>query len=174
LRARRAAGKIARPQQPSDQMTKRYFEDFRVGEVVELGSRGISEREIIAFAREFDPQPFHVDAVRARDSAFGGLVASGWHTIALYMRLLVDGFIVTVANSMGSPGVDKIEWLKPVRPGDTLCGRLTILEMIPSKSRPDRGTVRTLGEMINQHGEVVMTTRGVGFFGRRPTSAAKA
>src|ERR1700730_3296499 len=128
-------------------MTKRYFEDFRVGEVVELGSRGISELEIIAFAREFDPQPFHVDAVRARDSAFGGLVASGWHTIALYMRLLVDGFIVTVANSMGSPGVDKIEWLKPVRPGDTLSGRLTILEMIPPKSRPDRGTVRTLGEM---------------------------
>jgi acyl dehydratase len=151
-----------------------YFEDFRVGEVIELGHRTISQDEIIRFAREFDPQPFHTDPERARDSAFGGLVASGWHTIALYMRLLVDGFIVTVANSMGSPGVDKIEWLKPVRPGDTLSGRLTILEMIPSKSRPDRGTVRTLGEMLNQHGEVVMTTRGVGFFGRRPTSAAKA
>jgi acyl dehydratase len=149
-------------------MTKRYFEDFRVGEIVELGSRGISEADIIRFASEFDPQSFHVDPVRARDSAFGGLVASGWHTIALYMRLLVDGFVVTVANSMGSPGVDKIEWLKPVRPGDTLSGRLTILEMIPSKSRPDRGTLKTLGEMINQHGETVMTTRGVGFFGRRP------
>jgi acyl dehydratase len=155
-------------------MTKRYFEDFRVGEVVELGSRAISEAEIIRFATEFDPQPFHVDPVRARDSAFGGLVASGWHTIALYMRLLVDGFVVTVANSMGSPGVDKIEWLKPVRPGDTLAGRLTILEMIPSKSRSDRGTIKTLGEMINQHGEVVMTTRGVGFFGRRPLRAVEA
>lgn len=155
-------------------MNKRYFEDFRVGEVVELGSRGISEADIIRFATEFDPQPFHIDPVRARDSAFGGLVASGWHTIALYMRLLVDGFVVTVANSMGSPGVDKIEWLKPVRPGDTLSGRVTILEMIPSKSRPDRGTIRTLGEMINQRGEVVMTTRGVGFFGRRPAAELRA
>jgi acyl dehydratase len=155
-------------------MTKRYFEDFRVGEVVELGSRGVSEAEIIRFATEFDPQPFHIDPVRARDSAFGGLVASGWHTVALYMRLLVDGFVATVANSMGSPGVDKIEWLKPVRPGDTLTGRVTIIEMIPSKSRPDRGTIKSLGEMINQHGETVMTTRGVGFFGRRPVSAPKA
>jgi acyl dehydratase len=155
-------------------MSKRYFEDFRVGEVVELGSRGISEVEIIRFATEFDPQPFHIDPVRARHSVFGGLVASGWHTVALYMRLLVDGFVATVANSMGSPGVDKIEWLKPVRPGDTLAGRVTILEMIPSKSRPDRGTIKSLGEMINQHGEVVMTTRGVGFFGRRPAPASKA
>ena len=149
-------------------MTKRYFEDFRVGEVVELGSRGISERKIIAFAREFDPQPFHVDAVRARDSAFGGLVASGWHSAALYMRLLVDGFVRGMAHSMGSPGIDKIEWLKPVRPGDTLSGRVTIVDAIPSKTRADRGTFKTLGELLNQDGEVVMTIRGVGFFGRRP------
>jgi acyl dehydratase len=106
--------------------------------------------------------------VRARDSAFGGLIASGWHTAALYMRLLVDGFVATVASSMGSPGVDKIEWLKPVRPGDTLTGRVTIAELIPSKSRPDRGTIKSLGEMINQRGEVVMTIRSIGFFGRRP------
>jgi acyl dehydratase len=149
-------------------MAKRYFEDFRVGEVIELGWRAVSEQDIVAFATDFDPQPFHIDPVQARASVFGGIIASGWHTAALYMRLLVDGFVGTVASSMGSPGVDKIEWLKPVRPGDTLTGRLTIADMIPSKSRPDRGTIKTLGEMVNQRGEVVMTIRGIGFFGRRP------
>jgi acyl dehydratase len=106
--------------------------------------------------------------VRARESVFGGLIASGWHTASLFMRLLVDGFIENVAESLGSPGVDKVEWLKPVRPGDTLSGRITIMELIPSKSRADRGTIKTRGEMINQRGEVVMTIRGVGFFRRRP------
>jgi acyl dehydratase len=149
-------------------MTHLYFEDFPVGKVIELGSYTMTEERIIAFAREFDPQPFHTDPVRARDSAFGGLVASGWHTAAVYMRLLVQGFIDSVVSSMGSPGVDKIEWLEPVRPGDTLTGRLTIIDAIPSKSRADRGTIKTLGEVLNQHGRVVMTIRGVGFFGRRP------
>ena len=149
-------------------MALRYFEDFRVGEVLPLGSRTVSEAEIIAFARDFDPQPFHTDPVRARDSVFGGLVASGWHTASLFMRLLVDGFVSIVANSMGSPGVDKIEWLKPVRPGDTLTGRVTIAEMAASKTRADRGTIKILGELENQQGEVVMTIRSVGFFGRRP------
>ena len=149
-------------------MSGRYFEDFRVGEVLQLGSRTVSEADIIDFARQFDPQPFHVDPVRAKASVFGGLIASGWHTASLFMRLLVDGFIDQVVESLGSPGVDKVEWLKPVRPGDTLTGRLTIMELIPSKSRADRGTIKTRGEMINQKGEVVMTIRGVGFFGRRP------
>jgi acyl dehydratase len=149
-------------------MGKRYFEDFRVGEVIELGSRSVTQDEIIAFAREFDPQPFHTDPERALSTAFGGLVASGWHTAAMYMRLLVDGLVGSVANSMGSPGVDKIDWLKPVRPGDTLKGRATILDAIPSKSRPDRGTLKVLGELLNQHGEVVIAIRSIGFFGRRP------
>jgi acyl dehydratase len=149
-------------------MARRYFEDFRVGEVLQLGSRTVSEADIIAFARQFDPQPFHVDPVRAKASVFGGLIASGWHTASLFMRLLVDGFIDQVVESLGSPGVDKVEWLKPVRPGDTLTGRLTIMALIPSKSRADRGTIKTRGEMLNQKGEVVMTIRGVGFFGRRP------
>src|SRR6185312_15094117 len=140
-------------------MAGRYFEDFTVGEVLILGQVTVSEAEMLAFARQFDPQPFHTDPERAKSSVFGGLIASGWHTVALYMRLLVDGFI-------GS--VDKSEWLKPVRPGDRLTGRMTILELIPSKSRPDRGTIRTLGEMMNERGEVVMTMRGLGFFGRRP------
>lgn len=149
-------------------MALRYFEDFRVGEVLPLGSCTVSEAEIIDFGRKFDPQPFHTDPVKARDSVFGGLVASGWHTAALFMRLLVDRFVSIVARSMGSPGVDKIEWLKPVRPGDTLTGRVTIAEMTASKTRADRGTIKTLGELVNQHGEVVMTVRAVGFFGRRP------
>jgi acyl dehydratase len=149
-------------------MAGRYFEDFRVGEVVPLGSRSVSEEEIIAFARQFDPQPFHTDPEQAKASVFGGLVASGWHTVALYMRLIVDGFIAGGVAAQGSPGVDKIEWLKPVRPGDTLTGRLTILELIPSKSRPERGTIKSLGEMLNQKGEVVMTMGNIGFFGRRP------
>ncbi len=149
-------------------MTRRYFEDFHVGEVVELGSIAVSQESIIRFAQEFDPQPFHIDPEAARHSAFGGLVASGWHTASLYMRLLVDGMVGDMAESMGSPGVDEIKWLKPVRPGDTLRGRLTIIDAIPSKSRPDRGTLKTLGELLNQSGEVVMTIRGVGFFGRRP------
>jgi acyl dehydratase len=149
-------------------MAGRHFEDFRVGEIVTLGSVTIGQEEIIAFARQFDPQPFHTDPEAAKESAFGGLIASGWHTIALYMRLLVDGMISAMAESQGSPGVDKIEWLKPVRPGDTLSGRVTILELIASKSRPDRGTIRTLGEMVNQKGETVLTMRGIGFFGRRP------
>ena len=149
-------------------MAGRYFEDFTVGEVLTLGQVTVSEAEILAFARQFDPQPFHTDPERAKASPFGGLIASGWRTVALYMRLLVDGFIGSVAESQGSPGVDKIEWLKPVRPGDRLTGRMTILELIPSKSRPDRGTLRTLGEMVNERGEVVMTMRGLGFFGRRP------
>jgi acyl dehydratase len=150
-------------------MAGRYFEDFRVGEVIELGSRTIGAEEIIAFAREFDPQPFHIDAERARQSVFGGLVASGWHTAAIYMRLTVDGLINATAHSMGSPGIDGIEWLKPVRPGDTLTGRVTIADAIPSKSRADRGTLKTLGELMNQQGEVVMRIRGAGFFGRRPS-----
>jgi acyl dehydratase len=149
-------------------MAHRYFEDFSVGEIIPLGSRTLTRESIIAFAEEFDPQPFHVDPERAKRSAFGGLIASGWHTASIYMRLLVDGMVSKVANSMGSPGIDGIQWLKPVRPGDTLTGRVTILETIPSKSRPDRGTLKTLGELLNQQGEVVMTLRGVGFFGRRP------
>jgi len=149
-------------------MPRRYFDDFRVGEAFELGSRTVSEAEIIAFALQFDPQPFHTDPVRAKASPFGGLIASGWHTTALYMRLLVDGFVDMMESALGSPGVDKIEWLNPVRPGDTLFLRVTIAELIPSKSRPDRGVVKTLGEMRNQKGEPVMTIRSIGFFGRRP------
>jgi acyl dehydratase len=149
-------------------MAGRYVEDFHAGEVIELGSRTVSAEEIIDFARQFDPQYFHIDPERAKAGPFGGLVASGWHTAAIFMRLTVDRFIKGMAESMGSPGIDGIRWLKPVRPGDTLRGRTTIVDVIPSKSRADRGTLKTLGELVNQHDEVVMQMNSVGFFARRP------
>jgi acyl dehydratase len=149
-------------------MAGRYLEDFHPGEVIELGSRTVSAEEIIAFARQFDPQYFHTDPERARESPFGGLIASGWHSAAMFMRLMVDSFVSRMAESMGSPGVDGIRWLKPVRPGDTLKGRVTVVDVIPSKSRADRGTLKSLGELLNEKGEVVMQINAAGFFARRP------
>ena len=144
----------------------RYFEDFTLGEVVELGSRSISKEEIIDFARQFDPQYFHVDEERAKQSIYGGLIASGWHTAALTMRLAADGLILDSA-SMGSPGVDELRWLKPVRPGDTLSARFTVTEIRPSGSKPDRGIVKSFVEVSNQHGEVVLTWKALGMYRRR-------
>ena len=148
-------------------MSERYFEDFETGEVLELGSRTVTEDEIIEFARQFDPQPFHVDPGAAADSVFGGLIASGWHTGAMWMRLYVDNMLGS-ASAQGSPGVEELRWLAPVRPGDTLHGRLTVLETTPSGRRPDRGTVRIRGEMVNQDGVIVMSMVSRGHFGRRP------
>jgi acyl dehydratase len=145
----------------------RYFEDFHVGQVIALGSRAVSEAEIIEFGRQFDPQYFHTDPEAARRSIWGGLVASGWHTASLFMRLLVDGHLCAV-ESIASPGVDEIRWLKPVRPGDVLTGRLTVLEATPSRSGAARGTLRQLGELINQNDELVMTLRAISIIGRRP------
>jgi acyl dehydratase len=148
-------------------MPDRYFEDFRAGEVIELGSHEVSEEEIVGFARQWDPQPFHVDPEAARQSVFGGLIASGWHTGAMWMRLYVGAMLDTAA-SQGSPGVEDLRWLAPVRPGDTLSGRLTVLDVRPSERRSDRGTVRIRGEMVNQDGVTVMTMVSRGHFGRRP------
>jgi len=145
----------------------RYWEDIKAGEVIELGSRAVTKEAILAFAREFDPQPFHADEAAAQRTIWGGLIASGWHTGSMLMRLFYDGFLKDTV-SLGSPGIDELKWLKPVRPGDTLSGRLTILETAPSRSKLDRGIVSSLMEVVNQHGEVVMTTKGVNFFARRP------
>jgi acyl dehydratase len=145
----------------------RYWDDIKEGEVVELGSRTMEKDHMVAFAREFDPQPFHTDETSAEASIWGGLIASGWLTGSTLMRLFYDGFLKDTA-SMGSPGIDELRWLKPVRPGDTLSARLTVLETAASRSKPDRGIVRSLMEVLNQHGEVVMTTKGVNFFRRRP------
>ena len=145
----------------------RYWDDIKEGEVVELGSRNMEKDRMVAFAREFDPQPFHTDEKAAEASIWGGLIASGWLTGSVLMRIFYDGFLKDTA-SMGSPGLDELRWLKPVRPGDTLTVRLTVLETAASRSKPDRGIVRSLMEVLNQHGEVVMTTKGVNFFKRRP------
>ena len=145
----------------------RYWEDIKEGEVVELGSRTMEKDRMVAFAREFDPQPFHTDEKAAEASIWGGLIASGWLTGSVLMRIFYDGFLKDTA-SLGSPGIDELRWLKPVRPGDTLTVRLTVLETAASRSKPDRGIVRSLMEVVNQHGEIVMTTKGVNFLKRRP------
>ena len=147
-------------------MPEHYFEDFEPGQVFELGSRRVTEAEIVEFAERWDPQPFHVDPSAAAESAFGGLIASGWHTGAMWMRLYVDA-LLDGAASMGSPGIEELRWLAPVRPGDTLAGRLTVLETTPSERRPDRGTVRIRGDMVNQDGVTVMTMTSRGHFARR-------
>jgi acyl dehydratase len=144
-----------------------YFEDFPPGDVRESPARTLTRDEILTFARQFDPQPFHLDDEAAKRSVFGGLLASGWHTCAIYMRLMWETFLKDTA-SLGSPGVDEIRWVKPVRPGDTLRVRFTVVEAVPSRSKPDRGIVRVLSEVFNQHGEIVMTMRGLGMYARRP------
>ncbi len=144
-----------------------YFEDFPPGDVRESPPRTITREEMVAFARQYDPQPFHLDDEAARKTIFGGLIGSGWLTVSVMMRLLWDTMLKDVM-SLGSPGSDEIRWLKPVRPGDTLRARFTVVEAVPSRSKPDRGVVKTFTEMMNQHGEVVMTMRGLGMFGRRP------
>jgi len=145
---------------------ERYFEDFLPGSVSEYGGIRVTEAEIIEFARRYDPQYLHVDQKTAARGPFGGLIASGWQTVALMMRLLVDGFLPKAA-SLGSPGIDELRWLKPVRPGDVLHIRVTVLDATPSRSRPDRGVVRTLVEVLNQDRDVVMSLKPMNIFRRR-------
>jgi acyl dehydratase len=144
-----------------------YFEDFPAGDVRESAPRTVTREEMLTFARAYDPQPFHLDEAAAQRSIYGGLIGSGWLTVAVMMRLLWDTLLQD-AVSLGSPGADEIRWLKPVRPGDTLRARFTVVEGVPSRSRPDRGVLRTFTEMLNQRDEVVMTVRGLGMFARRP------
>jgi acyl dehydratase len=143
-----------------------YWEDFTVGSVAEYGPRLVTREEIIAFAAEFDPQPMHMDEDFARTTMLGGLAASGWHTCAIGMRLIADGFMLDAA-SMGSPGIDEVRWHRPVRPGDRLTLRRTIVDARPLTSRPEWGLVRFRFELLNQAGELVMTQENVNFFGRR-------
>jgi acyl dehydratase len=147
-------------------MPEQTFEDFEPGQVYELGSKVVSEDEIVAFARQFDPQPFHLDTEAAKDSVFGGLIASGWHTGAMWMRLYVDS-LLGGASGQGSSGIEELRWLAPVRPGDTLSGRLIVLEATSSERHPGRGTIRIRGEMVNQDGVTVMSMISRGRFVRR-------
>ncbi|WP_119681042.1 MaoC family dehydratase [Indioceanicola profundi] len=139
----------------------RYLEDMTAGETIEVGSYTVSEEEILDFARRYDPQPFHLDAEAGKTTHFGGLVASGWHTAGIMMRMMVDE-ILSPETSLGSPGIDELRWLKPVRPGDTLRLRFTTLEVRRSRSRPEMGTVRQRMEVLNQYDEVVMSMLGIG------------
>jgi len=148
---------------------KLYWEDFVVGSVAEFGPRLVTRAEIIAFAAEFDPQPMHMDEDFARATMLGGLAASGWHTCAIGMRLIADGFM-TNSSSVGSPGIDEVRWLKPVRPGDRLTLRRTVLESRPLNSRPEWGLVRFRFELINQAGELMMRQENVNLFGRRQSA----
>ena len=142
---------------------ERFFEDFRPGEVLEFGDYLVTEDEIVEFAKRYDPQPFHVDHEAAEKSIYGGLIASGWMTGSIVMRILVDHFI-SPESSMGSPGVDEIRWTKPVRPGDRLRVRVTVVEARRSQSKPDRGIIQLQQEAINQDGETVMSIRGMGLY----------
>jgi acyl dehydratase len=144
----------------------KYWEDFELGERAELGRHTFSEEEIIAFGRQYDPQPFHIDADQARASAFGGLIASGWQTCAVGMRLMVDAYISQTV-SLGSPGIDNIRWLKPVRPGDTISYSRVVLESRASTTRKGVGLVKHRWEAVNQRGELVLTMEGWGMFGRK-------
>jgi acyl dehydratase len=141
-------------------LRERWFEDFAEGEVFEFGDRLITAEEIVEFARRYDPQPFHVDEAAAAKSHFGGLVASGWMTAAVLMSVLCEHFIAP-QSSMGSPGVDKLRWTRPVRPGDRLKVRVSVLEIRRSQSKPDRGVVTMRQEALNQRGEVVMSHEGL-------------
>ncbi len=143
-----------------------HFEDMTSGRVFDLGSSTVTEAEIIDFATRYDPQPFHVDPAAAADSIYGGLIASGWHTCAMFMRLMCDG-LLSQSSSMGSPGMDEIRWPNPVRPGDTLTGSAEVAEARRSASKPDRGIVRLVSRMHNQHGDPVLTMIGTGFYACR-------
>ncbi len=145
---------------------KTYWEDFKTGERENIGSVLVDKDEVVAFASRYDPQPFHVDEEAAGQSIYGGLIASGWHTCSMVMRLMCDSYLLESA-SLGSPGIENVRWLRPVRPGDTLTAYRTIEQTRVSASRPDRGIVKTLWEVENQKGELVLTMSGIQFFLRR-------
>jgi len=141
------------------------LEDLVIGQTRETASRTITEEEIIAFASEFDPQVFHIDPVAAKDTLFGGLCASGWHTLSLMMRLQMDSW--KSKYSLGSPGFDDLRWLRPVRPGDTIRVRTTCIDVTESRSKSDRGSARWKTEVLNQNDEVVLDVVLIGMYLKR-------
>jgi acyl dehydratase len=145
---------------------KYYWEDFKVGDTSPMGEVVMDKADMIEFARRYDPQPFHIDEAAAKESMFGGLIASGWQTCSLVMRMMVDSYLRDSA-SLGSPGVDNVRWLKPVRPGDKIRAQRTVLETRASQSKPEMGVVKTRWEVFNQIDEMVMSMEGYGMFKRR-------
>jgi acyl dehydratase len=148
-----------------------YWEDFREGEVREFGKTSVKYEDIVRFAAEFDPQPFHLDDAAAAKTIYGGLIASGWHTAAMAMRMMCDEYLLRSA-SLGSPGLDSLKWLLPVRPGDTLSIRLSVLESRLLDSKPGVGLLKSRHEVLNQERQVVMRMEGYGMFRRRPAAAS--
>ncbi len=146
----------------------RYFEDYTVGVKQEVGSVSISEADIIEFANKYDPQDFHTDPEKAASGPFGGLIASGWHTISVVMRLLVDRYLDN-ASSLGSPGIDELRWMAPVRPGDVLTVQAEVVNARRSSSKPDRGLIHTNVEVSNQDGIMVMTMKAINLVSCRET-----
>jgi acyl dehydratase len=149
----------------------RYWDDIKVGDRTVYRPRKVTAEEIVEFGRKYDMQPFHVDAEAAKDTLFGGLVASGWHTCAVMMSMLVESLSETQAASLGSPGIESCRWPRPVRAGDTLSGGSEVLEVWPSKSKP-MGFARNRTELVNQRGEIVLEITGLGMYARRPGAAA--
>ena len=146
-----------------------YFADFSVGRVFDSGTRQLSEQDILGFASEYDPQYFHTDPEAAKQSIFGGLIASGWQTVGVCMRLMCDSYLLET-SSLGSPGVDAVRWVKPVYPGDTLRMRATVIAAKPSSSKPDRGIATRRCEVFNQKDELVMHMQSMQMMGRRPAA----
>jgi acyl dehydratase len=158
------------PNMPSP-ASKLYWEDFTPGRVMEYGPRRVTREEILDFAAEFDPQPFHLDEVAARPTMLGGLCASGWHSCCILMRMSADGFVLN-SSSMGAPGIDEVLWLAPIRPGDDLILRATVLSTRASGSRPELGFVNILLELYNASGTRVMALKAPLMFGRRAAGGA--
>ena len=148
-------------------MPEIYLDDLQPGQTFALGSRSVTREEIVVFARAWDPQPFHLDEGAAKASIYGQLIASGWHTACMFMRLFADG-LLNRAAALGSPGIDELRWLKPVCVGDSLAARVEILEVRPSRSRPDRGAARIRCVVSNQRGDEVLTMIATVMFLRRP------
>jgi len=147
-------------------MAGRYFEDIEVGKVEEVGSYLMTREEIVDFASKYDPQPFHLDEEKAKDSMFGELVASGFHTASAMMRMMVDN-LMKGGGGLGSPGVDELRWVRPVKPGDVLRLRAQVLEKRESKSKPGIGIMKNFVEVLNQKNEVVLTMKSTGFVRKR-------
>lgn len=153
--------------------TELYLEDFAPGDRFSLGSWRISEAEILGFAAEFDPQPFHIDPKLAERTFFRGLIASGWHTGGIWMRLYCEAVLLR-SSSLGSPGVEEIRWLAPVRPGERLTGTVEVLSVTPSERHPERGTVVMRGELLSDRGQLKMRLVAYGLFARRPAAEGQA
>jgi acyl dehydratase len=149
-----------------------YFDDFKLGEIFQLNEYKVSEAEIVEFASKYDPQSYHIDPVAAAQSPFGSLIASGWHTAAIFMRMQCDSFL-SQSHCVGSPGVDQLRWITPVRPGDRLHGENEIIQLRQSKSKPDRGIVQSAVSIYNQDNELVMYLETTAFFLKQPIKQAR-